>query len=179
MGLITEAPVLVVGLGNPFRGDDAAGLLAARMIAGSRRDGLRAILCDGDPLSLLDHWQPASHFVLIDAMHSGGTPGEIRQLTLDQALQPARTKFRFSSHDYGLREVLRLGQCLHRLPAHVTVYGIEGRRFEIGAPPQPAVRKAATLLAERLVHEFGNASRDGTPEGADKPAHFGSDHRCG
>ena len=40
---------LVIGIGNAARGDDAAGLIAARRLGGVLERG-------GDPLALLDVW---------------------------------------------------------------------------------------------------------------------------
>ena len=59
--------MLVIGLGNAARGDDAAGLIAARRLGGVEHEG--------DPLALLDLWDGADCAVVIDAVSSGVEAG--------------------------------------------------------------------------------------------------------
>jgi hypothetical protein len=54
-----------------------------------------------------------------------------------------------SSHGLGLGEALALVGLTGASPA-VRVIGIAGRRFDIGAPPGPAVVRAAASVAARL-----------------------------
>ena len=68
-------PLLVIGVGNDFRGDDAAGLLAARRLRACR--GVRAVEHTKDGLSLMEHWRPADHVFVVDALSSGHAPGTI------------------------------------------------------------------------------------------------------
>src|SRR4030095_16444779 len=57
------APPLVVGVGNAVRGDDAAGLIAARRLGG--------IALEGDPTALVDLFARVSAAVVIDAVRTG------------------------------------------------------------------------------------------------------------
>jgi hydrogenase maturation protease len=69
---------LVIGIGNPDRGDDAAGLAVARRVraAAARRDVTVTELI-GDQLALLDIWDGVKDVYVIDAVCSGGAPGSV------------------------------------------------------------------------------------------------------
>ena len=64
---------LIIGLGNPHRGDDAIGIEVARRIAAQAPD-VRVVETD-DPSERLDLWAGAETAVVVDAMVSRGAPG--------------------------------------------------------------------------------------------------------
>jgi len=125
---------LVIGLGNAARGDDAAGLIAARRLGG--------LAHEGDPLALLDVWDGAAHAVVIDAVRSGAEPGTVHRFDAVAAPLPARLRTSTSTHAVGLAEAIELARSLGRLPDRMIVHGIEGGRFEAGAALSPAVSAA-------------------------------------
>ncbi|HEY3268727.1 MAG TPA: hydrogenase maturation protease [Armatimonadota bacterium] len=140
------APV-VIGVGNPCRGDDAAGLLVVeRLDAGS--SGLRALRHTGDGVGLIEAWGDAETVILVDAVVSGAPPGTIHRLS--DAGEVPRRWFAHSTHLFGIAEAIGLARVLGRLPARVLVFGIEGRTFKAGAPMTPKVAKAAEDLAREL-----------------------------
>ena len=53
---------LVIGIGNPDRGDDAAGVLVSRALTTVRTKELP------DCTALLDVWANESHVIVVDAM---------------------------------------------------------------------------------------------------------------
>ena len=60
--------MIVIGLGNEFRHDDAAGLIAARRL---RDAGVAAEEYDGDLMMVMDRWKGSDAVILIDAVSSG------------------------------------------------------------------------------------------------------------
>ncbi|MGA8248276.1 MAG: hypothetical protein WB797_15335, partial [Nocardioides sp.] len=60
---------LVVGLGQPDRGDDAVGPEVARAVATRGLPGVR-VLEREDPADLLDTWRGHDLVVLVDAVRS-------------------------------------------------------------------------------------------------------------
>jgi hydrogenase maturation protease len=120
----------VIGVGNAARGDDAAGLIAARRLGGIEHEA--------DPLALLDVWDGAESVVVIDAVRSGAAPGTIHRFDATEPL-PAALRSSTSTHAVGLAETIELARALGRLPERLIVYGIEGERFEAGADLTPAV----------------------------------------
>jgi hydrogenase maturation protease len=147
--LSTERKPLVLGCGNPDRGDDAAGPLAARRL---REMGINAREHTGDFLSLLDTWQAEDDVVLVDAVVTGRRAGAVSVWDALAAPVLGQTSLG-SSHALGLAEAIALGRTLGSLPRRLTLYGIEAARFELGAPPSKAVLRAVERVA-RKVYEY-------------------------
>ncbi len=138
---------LFIGIGNPLRGDDAAGLLAARALRERGAGGIEVLELEGEPVGLIEAWRGAEAVVVADAVASGGEPGEVHRI--DAAAGPLPAALTGSStHAMGLAEAVELARALDRLPARLLVYGIEAAGFETGAEPSAAVRAAAERVAE-------------------------------
>jgi hydrogenase maturation protease len=135
---------IVIGLGNDLRGDDAAGLLAARALRALGPEGVDVEEHSGDVAALLQSISSHREVVVIDAVAVDTAPGTILELGPDTAGRNGA-----SSHGLGLREALALAGVLGPVPT-VRVIGIAGREFDLGAAPSPAVVRAAAEVAARL-----------------------------
>jgi len=141
---------LLIGMGNPLRGDDAAGLLVARAVRAARPAGLDVLELEGEPVDLIAAWEGAELALVADAVAPAGEPGRVHELDAVAAPLPAALASR-STHALGLAEAIELARALERLPGRLAVFGIEGACFAVGAAPSAAVREAAGLLAERVL----------------------------
>lgn len=141
--------ILVAGLGSELRGDDAAGLLAARALARLCPRGIDVEEHQGDVPALAESMSRHEQVVVIDAVAGGGEPGRILRLTPESAVLRAAT----SSHGLGLREAVALAGVLGSAPA-VHVFGITGGRFELGAAPCPEVVRAAAEVAVQIKEQY-------------------------
>jgi len=140
-------PVRIIGCGNIDRGDDGAGLLVARRL---RELGTDTQEQSGEALSLIESWTGAEAVIVVDAVISGKALGEIT--VWDVRAQPIPSSFwRVSTHHFGLAEAVELARVLDRLPDHLWIYGIEGRRFERGSCPSPEVTRAVEAVARRIA----------------------------
>jgi hydrogenase maturation protease len=144
--------MLILGTGNALRGDDAAGLQAARRLRGRVPASVAVIEREGDLATALDVWKDHDAVVVIDAMRSGGRPGTIVRLRAHDRPLPAAFA-RSSTHALGLAEVVELGRAMHTLPASVIVYGIEGKSFALGEGLSPEVEPAVGEVVERVLRE--------------------------
>jgi hydrogenase maturation protease len=143
---------LIIGFGNPDRGDDAAGPMVARLLAG--RVGARVLERHGDALALLSEWQAVDTLVLVDAAAPMGAPGRIHRLDLAEADLPCELATG-STHAFGLPEAVALSRRLGTLPARTLVYAIEGTCFDPGAAVCPAVTDAVAQVARELAERPG------------------------
>ena len=137
----------LVGIGNPLRGDDAAGLLVARRVrelAGP--DDVEVVELEGEPVRLLDAWEGAELAIVVDALCSGAEAGETSRFDVSREPLPAEAGAS-STHALGLADVIELGRALGRLPARLIVIGIEGADFGAGAAPSEAVVRAVETVA--------------------------------
>lgn len=128
---------LILGFGNPDRGDDAIGPLAAAQLG-----GLHA-----NPLAL--NLSGVTTLICLDATAPTGAPGRIHEFDASSTKLPA-TLDMLSSHGFGLAAALELARALGDLPPSVIVLAVEGETFEPGAPLSPMVKAALPALRRRV-----------------------------
>jgi hydrogenase maturation protease len=145
--------ILVIGIGNPDRGDDAAGLAVAKHIRAATLSGevtVRELV--GDQLALIDEWTGATHVFVVDAVSSGGTPGTVYRFDAEDALTE-RFQHR-GTHMFSLADVIELARALDRLPRHLAGFGIEGADFAIGAGLSPQAAAAVDEVTSLLLTDI-------------------------
>ncbi|HET9019700.1 MAG TPA: hydrogenase maturation protease [Acetobacteraceae bacterium] len=157
------ARALVIGIGNPDRGDDAVGLLVARLLAEALPPDVAVTEAGGDALMLLERWRGADPVVLVDAAAPLSMPGTIHRLDPVAAPLPREIALG-STHAFGVAEAVELARALGRLPERMTIYAIEGASFAAGAVLTPVVAAAAREVAARITADlaiyaaFGSAT---------------------
>ncbi len=151
--MMNEKRQLILGVGNAYRGDDAAGLIVARKLRARLPAPITVMEHSGEGAALFDILQQAEHVFLIDAVRSGAAPGSIFRFTAHE--QPLPTKFfHYSTHAFSIAEAVALAHALQQLPARLIVYGIEGENFGAGLELSPQVEQAVAEVVERIVSEF-------------------------
>lgn len=156
--------ILVLGLGNPDRGDDSVGALAAQALVGRLPANVVLLSRSGDMLSLIEDWAGFDALVCMDAAAPMGAPGHIHQIDLTIEALPPDASF-MSSHALGLAAAIGLARTLQVAPPDIIVYAVEGRCFDGGAPVTPAVAAAAHVVADRVIAEVDRL-QDGPMAGA-------------
>jgi hydrogenase maturation protease len=147
------ARVLVVGVGNPDRGDDGIGPLVVRQLLGRVSRDVAIIARSGDALALIDDWEGRDAVILVDAAAPGGTPGSIHRIDLLRDALPPELSLS-STHGFGVAEAVGLADALNLLPAQLIAYAIEGANFDPGAPISPQVAAVADEVASRVAAEL-------------------------
>jgi hydrogenase maturation protease len=144
---------VVVGVGNEYRRDDAAGLKVAALLEGRVPDRVSVVTCPQEPSRLLDAFEGVDGALVVDACSSGEEPGTVHRFDAAHGAIPERV-FRSSTHAFGIGEAIELARALGRLPASVIVYGIEGAEFGGGEGLSPevvaAVERTAAFMREDL-----------------------------
>lgn len=142
----------VVGVGNRWRSDDAAGLEVAAKVRALSPPGIEVLEREGEPVALLDAFEGADAVVLVDAVSSGSPPGTLHRLDATATELP-QDLFRRSTHHLGVPEAVELGRALGRLPAHVVVVGIEGASWDAGDELSPPVAAAVDAAVAAVLEE--------------------------
>lgn len=145
---------LVMGIGNDFRGDDAAGLAAIRRLNESRPDSTVTMEITGDAAGILDSWKEFDEVVIIDACSSGSVPGTLFRFEAGSGPLPEGILRGCSTHTMGIANVIELARVLGRMPARLTVFAIEGADFSIGATISRVVSGAVEELVSQLRREW-------------------------
>lgn len=145
---------LILGVGNPLMGDDAAGVLIAQRL--QQHDDLpdHVTVIDGgtDGLGLIPVMEPYRRVIIVDAVPMELTPGTVRRFTWDEIRLNGQHRT-FSLHQNGMTEALVLADALGSLPPQVVFFGIQPQNMEWDQPLSPAVERALPVLMEALIHE--------------------------
>jgi hydrogenase maturation protease len=147
--------VVVIGVGNRDRGDDAAGRRVAAALRESVPEGVYVLESDGDPATIMDAWEGAARAVVVDAMVSGAAPGTVRRFDATEDPLPVSVHLA-STHGMGAAEAIELARQLGRLPERLLVYGIEGASFHAGDPPTDEVLGGIELATGMLMAEVAD-----------------------
>jgi hydrogenase maturation protease len=147
-------PVVVIGVGAEFRGDDAAGLHVARRLLCEALPPRATILeMKGDGASLMEQWKGSSHVILVDAVTAELPPGSVIRIDARRDLLPANL-FATSSHSFGLAQAIAVSLALDELPPCVILFGIQAKSFQIGTDMSPEVRKAVDETFDAIQKEL-------------------------
>ena len=149
----TVKPALIIGVGNEFRNDDAAGILAARLLKGLLPVEITVAENDGDGTKLMDLWNGYENVILIDAVSFGTEPGTIHTIDANRTEFPKETSIH-SSHMFSIAEAIETSRALNKLPEKVTVYGIEGKSYEFGSTISDEVNDAIEKVVSEIQKEI-------------------------
>jgi hydrogenase maturation protease len=143
---------VVVGIGNPDRGDDAVGGFVASLLQSSVMPDIPVTLLNGEGAGIVAALEGVDEAWLVDAARSGASPGTIHRIDcVTDKIPPCGS---VSSHDFGLAEAIELARALGTLPPQCVLYAIEAADFTLGVPLSPDVVAAAHTVAERIRQEL-------------------------
>lgn len=145
--------IIVIGIGNEFRGDDAAGLLVVRRLKKKQPAGVELQEQSGEAIALMETMDRADAVILVDAVQSGAEAGQIHRYDASEQAMPAQF-LRCSTHNFSVHDAIEMARALGKLPPRLMVYGIEGSRFEPGAELSPAVQTALVETVQRINEEL-------------------------
>lgn len=147
--------LVIVGIGQSLRGDDAAGLEAVKLWQ-ARYSGehfVRVELAEAPGMALLDLMRGASSAILVDAVEGGARSGSVHLVS--EAQIERFVSGSGSAHGWGVAETLALARQLdpESLPARIAIIGIEVASFALGAPLSPSVAAALPAAAELIQQQ--------------------------
>jgi hydrogenase maturation protease len=155
---------MVIGVGNPARGDDAVGLVVAERVR-LKEPEIRVVVHTGDVLDLCEVWKGADLAVVVDAARSEEAAGTILRYDVRDAPLP-RVVFRRSTHAFGVADAVELARSMASLPTRLIVYGVIGSQFDFGRVLSPAIERAVDELTEHICAEFATVGAN-VPGGAE------------
>jgi hydrogenase maturation protease len=158
---------LVIGIGNPGRGDDGAGREVARRLALRCDDEVETRECDGCATSLMDAWAGASDVVLVDACRGAGPRGSVHSFGPADVLRLAGLRHA-SSHSLGVAAAIGLARALGSLPRRLVIHAIEAGSTGEGEGLSPEVDRGVQEVVDLVVQDSRcePCDIDSTPSGA-------------
>lgn len=148
--------ILIIGIGNEYRGDDAAGLIVARELKRKSLPNVEITEASGEGSRLMEMWGGRDTVILIDACTGSDNAPYVR-IEANQGF-PAAGSLRCSSHAFGVYEAIEMSRVLDSLPKRLIVYAISGYRFEQGAGLSPEVAesiKEVVMDIEKFINNIG------------------------
>lgn len=140
---------MLVGIGNPLRGDDGLGPALIQMLQGH----VRALCLDvgTTPESYIGKIikEKPDTIVLVDAVHLGVAPGRYAVLEKDEIAQAG-----FSTHDCSPKILLQYLES--QVPSNIYLLGVQPGTLAMGHEISNAVSAALNEIAE-LMKEILNA----------------------
>ncbi|MFJ9712751.1 hydrogenase maturation protease [Streptomyces sp. NPDC101234] len=142
--------VVVIGVGNPLRGDDGIGPAVVEALRGRVPDDTVLAVSDGEPARLLELWRDAHTVIVVEALRTHpARPGELHTLTPAQAA--GHTRATASTHAFGLGDCMALAEALCRMPPELVVHAMEVADIGLGERLSDAVRSALPGLTDRVA----------------------------
>jgi len=145
---------LLIGIGNPLRGDDGVGWAVARHLSGMHHRpagvGFEVRTLHGDAADLVEAFRGVDSVVIVDAARSESPAGTLHRLDATREGVPAVLEAA-STHGLGLAVAVELARALGCLPRRLLIYGIEGADFSPGADLSPQARRTVFELVQHLT----------------------------
>ena len=161
MGPMDRPPTtLVIGLGNPLRGDDGIG---PAVVAALRPEGSRLTLIESAGNDLVE-WLASDEFdriLIVDAADFGRAPGSWVRLTSDRLAASEGGL----CHGLGLVEALDLLRALGLRPPPITIFAVQPAAVAWGPGLSLEARRAVAALASAIRDELAHPDREGQVSG--------------
>ncbi len=140
---------LIIGIGNPLRGDDALGAEAIRALeARALPPGVKTVHVQQLSMDLAEPLGAASLAVFIDA-RLGEPAGELRaaELKPNSCLNASGV-----SHFFTPETLLAAVQALYGQHPKAYLFSVNAHTFDFGAPLSPLVHAALPRLLDRVLN---------------------------
>lgn len=147
---MSEARIVVLGLGNLMRTDDAVGMLALQHLRADARLPVSVSLVEGGTLGLelLHPLQAATHLLAVDAIDAGGRPGTLLRFAGDEVADLPISK---SVHLLGFSDLIGAMRLTGDVPAEIVVLGVQPEATGWGTQLTPKVEAALPKLVEAVI----------------------------
>jgi hydrogenase maturation protease len=149
------ARTLVLGMGNPILSDDGFGLVVAeRLLALPLPAGAEVIQSEVAGLRLLELMRDFDKVIIVDALKSDRTPGDIVRFEGTDFQGGHRYG---SAHSIGLATALELGEKLgYKMPAEIVAFAVEAEDVEtFGEQLSQPVEAACDTVVGLVLAELG------------------------
>ena len=148
---------LVLGLGNPLRGDDGIGpLVVEELLRRELPEGVTALDGGSGGINFLQMLEGWDRVVAVDAANVGLEPGQFVRFTPDEAHLAQRSSD-FSLHYASLSEVLTLANALGRTLPEMVIFGVQPAKIGWGEGLSPNVKNTLPKLIDAILKEVTGA----------------------
>lgn len=148
------ARVVVLGVGNLLMADEGVGVhcVAALEDGFDFPASVRCIDGGTSTHALLEDVEDLDALIIVDAVATGGHPGDLVRLEGDQV--PSAFATVFSPHQIGVADLLATLAFIGRSPGRVVLLGIEPARMELDLELSATVAARLPALCDLVIAEL-------------------------
>ena len=144
--------IAILGIGNWFRGDDAAGWNVIDALDGKLPSSITLCKARGDLAEILDLFARYSIVFVVDASIAKALEEHWVRIDLHHDPQFAKNNLT-STHGLTIREAVELANTLGEIPSTLILYLIPGENFSISEGLSPSVERAVAQVVRALLNE--------------------------
>ena len=141
-----QKKVVLMGVGNPIRGDDGVGVKIIEMLEQKKLNNVLLLNTETVPETFtgdVTDYQP-THVLILDAANFHGKPGEAQLITIDKIGGTA-----VSTHSLPL--TIFASYIQKTLNTKITLLGIQPKIVDFGAEISPEIKSTADEIVEMLI----------------------------
>ena len=158
-------PILILGLGNPLRGDDGVGCRVVEALSLEALPPQVEAMDGGTPgIGLLHLIEGRRRVILVDAAEMGRPPGSVARF-LPGDVRLAVSAEGVSLHHSGVAETLALARALNLALPDLVVFGVQPTRVNWDPDLSPEVRAAVAQVVQAVLQEAGREPFTGADHG--------------
>ncbi|MBM3208246.1 MAG: hydrogenase maturation protease [Chlamydiae bacterium] len=143
--------LIIIGIGNPFRGDDRAGWVAIERLA-EQNEKLPLNKTRGDVGELVDKLGSHKKVIIIDACRSEDPAGTWKKIDAIKDQMPSEAPVT-STHGATLSQVIEMAKNLDRMPEELTIFAISGKDYDLDESLTNDVDKAISAVIQEILKD--------------------------
>lgn len=153
MNMASSRRILVLGLGDPARGDEAAGARAVELLAATfdLPPNVQTLMATAPDLDVLDALEEVTTLLAVDSVYAEGGPGTVFRVPLDEYERDAETPE--SLHEEALLQTLGVLEVLGQRPEGVLLI-VPVARPGVGEGLSPEVESQLPAVVAKIVTEL-------------------------
>lgn len=158
-----QLKIAVVGFGNILMADDGVGvhvIYALQDPSIARRLPPTVEFIDGgtNALDVIMSLDDVDKLVIVDAVKTGGSPGEIHRFDNFTAVSLQNTRIEnLSLHDVNLIDALKIAGKINRLPEKIILMGIEPKEIKLSMELSEEVKNKMHGIIKIVLSEVSDA----------------------
>lgn len=143
--------IIIVGVGNPYRGDDGAGWAVIDGLKKRLNSNIELLKQKGDIAEIIDIFSTHPCVYLVDACSSQAVHSWQR---IDVLVQPIQEKHSLTStHGFSIAQAVSLAKNLGQLPNKLILYAINGDHYAMSDVLSPSVKQSIDHVINEILNE--------------------------
>lgn len=144
--------IIIVGIGNQYRGDDGAGWAVIDGLPASVGSSIKLVKLRGDIAALIEIFSSYAKVYVVDACLGSSLVGTWQRIDLHQQAIPNENP-QTSTHGFGLSQAISIAKNLDQLPEKLILYALSGDTYGFCDTLSPPVVKSVDQVIQAILNE--------------------------